>query len=150
MNFLFNTPYIIRVLISLFSILIVNRFIKQLSLSVLVGILILAFWSGHSINTILSLSWSHFISANNLFLIIIIIQIIWLSSQMAVTGTMKELVSGIRSRLSQRASFPHGSTSSEYSGDCWRTPPTGPAAPRRTGWFSIIPCPALSLSWRGD
>lgn len=105
MDLIFNSPYIIRVLISLLVILIANKLSKQLSFSILIGILMLALWSRHSFSAIFLISKERFLSENNLFLIIVVMQVIGLSNQMSLTGTMKKLVTAVRSRVSQRTSM---------------------------------------------
>ncbi len=105
MAFILNTPYIIRVLISLLVILIANKLLKQLWISIFIGTLVLAIWSGHSFNSILYISWMRLSSANNIFLLIIIFQVIWLSNQMSASGAMKDLVYHVRISVSQRFSM---------------------------------------------
>lgn len=105
MAFILNTPYVIRVLVSLLIILIANKFFKQLWISILIGTLVLAVWTGHSFYSIISISWERLSSTNNIFLLIIIFQVIWLSNQMSVSGAMKDLVYHVRMGVSQRFSM---------------------------------------------
>ncbi len=105
MESILHIPYTIRVLASLFTILIINKLLKNLWFSVIMGTILLSFWTGHSFKAILSISWTRFSSTNNLFLMIIIFQVIWLSTQMSSSGAMKELVNNIRSKVSQRTSI---------------------------------------------
>lgn len=105
MDFLFDIPYVVRVLSTLVIILIVNKVIKQLLLSLLIGTIALAVWCGHSFETILTISWERFSSLDNLLLMLVVSQVIWLSTQMAKTGTMTELVNSVRTLVSQRTAM---------------------------------------------
>lgn len=105
MDFLFDIPYVVRVLSTLVIILIVNKLIKQLLLSLLIGTVALAVWCGHSFETILSIAWERFSSLDNLLLMLVVSQVIWLSTQMAKTGTMTELVNSVRTLVSQRTAM---------------------------------------------
>ncbi|MBU1077699.1 MAG: DUF401 family protein [Spirochaetes bacterium] len=105
MNFLLTTPYMARVLISLFVILIINKIFKKLWFSVLIGTFCLALWTGHSFQEIYSISLQKAGSLNNILLMVIIFQVIWLSSQMSASGLMREMVSHVKSIVSKRASM---------------------------------------------
>ncbi len=105
METLFAAPYILRVLVSLFIILAVNRAIKQLYIAVIIGTAVLALWCGHSPSAAAAVSWQRVSSFNTLFFGLIVFQVIWLSSQMSETGVMKDLVDTVRKRTSQRASM---------------------------------------------
>ncbi|MFC1585618.1 DUF401 family protein [Fibrobacterota bacterium] len=100
-----TTPYVIRVLVSLLIILAVHKLCKYLSLSVLAGLLVLVVWTGQPVQTVLSISWMKLSSGNTLFLLITILQVIWLSTQMAETGIMKDLTHAVINRTSQRVSM---------------------------------------------
>ncbi len=104
-NLLLNSPYIVRILISLCIILLINKLSKQLSFSLFIGTLILGLWSGHSFTAIFTISTKRFLSANNLFLLMVVMQVIGLSNQMSATGTMKKLVTAVRSIVTQRTSM---------------------------------------------
>lgn len=105
MDFLFDIPYVVRVLSTLVIILIVNKLIKQLLISLLIGTVALAVWCGHPFETILSIAWERFSSLDNLLLMLVVSQVIWLSTQMAKTGTMTELVNSVRTLVSQRTAM---------------------------------------------
>ena len=94
------TPILVKILISLSIILITNKLIKNLALSILAGTIVLAVWSGHSAGTIFSISWNKFYSLDNAMLSAIIFLVIWLSSQMAKAGIMEDLVNTIKAKLS--------------------------------------------------
>lgn len=104
-NLIFNTPYLIRIISTLIIILLFNKIFDNLIISVLVGTITLALWSGHSLQKIFLISWERFSSIDNIFLMIIIFQIIYLSSQMQKSNVMNDLVINIRSKISQKASL---------------------------------------------
>ncbi|MEW5814589.1 MAG: DUF401 family protein, partial [Spirochaetota bacterium] len=105
MNFVLSIPYLLRILISLSLILSLNKITKNLFIALLAGTVLLAFWSGHSVQTVVLISWNRATSADNLFLLLIIFLVIWFSTQMSETGTMKALVKYFRARFSKRASM---------------------------------------------
>lgn len=98
-------PVLIKILVSLSIILVVNRLIKNLALSILAGTSALAVWSGHSFATIASISWNEFFSMDNAMLSAIIFLVIWLSSQMARAGVMGDLVKAIKAKLSVKGAI---------------------------------------------
>src|SRR5690554_3910290 len=105
MQFLSHIPWIVKILSTLGIILVANRLLKNLSLSVVLGALALALLSGHSTTAFLSISGHTLFSPANLSLLIVIAQINFLSVQMAETKMMQDLVGLIQSRLSPRASM---------------------------------------------
>lgn len=98
-------PVLIKILVSLSIILIVNKAIKNLAVSILAGTVTLAIWSGHSVSTIGSIAWEEFYSIDNAMLSAIIFLVIWLSSQMAKAGIMGDLVTTIKSKLSVKGAI---------------------------------------------
>ena len=98
-------PVLIKILVSLSVILVVNKLIKNLALSILAGTTVIALWSGHSVSTIGSISWAEFYSLDNAMLSAIIFLVIWLSSQMAKAGVMGDLVKTIKARISVKGSI---------------------------------------------
>lgn len=98
-------PVLIKILVSLSVILVINRLIKNLALSILTGTAALAIWSGHTVTTIASISWNEFYSLDNAMLSLIVFLVIWLSSQMAKAGVMGDLVKTIKSKLSVKGSI---------------------------------------------
>lgn len=105
MELIYSIPFIIRVLLSLAFILIVNRITDRLYLAVACGTLVLAFMSGHGPASLAAIILGKTLSANTLFLMVVIFQVIWLSRQMSETGVMRDLVSSVKSGLSRRASI---------------------------------------------
>lgn len=100
-----NVPTVIKVLSSLAVILIVSQFTKKLLLSILVGAVVLALWTGHSPASMWHTALQNIFSSSTLMLILVIFQIMWLSDQMNQTGMMKELVYAVSERVSKRASM---------------------------------------------
>ena len=98
-------PVLIKILVSLSVILVVNKLIKNLAISILAGTAAIALWSGHSINTIGSISWNEFYSLDNAMLSAIIFLVIWLSSQMARAGVMGDLVKTVKAKISVKGSI---------------------------------------------
>ncbi len=105
MDIIFAAPVIIKIAVSLFIILAVNKFSKNLAVSILSGVVILAIWSGHTLISLLSLSFQKTVQIDSIMLMGIILSVIFLSSQMSKTKIMKELVMSIRSRFSGRISM---------------------------------------------
>lgn len=98
-------PVTVKVLASLALILGLNRLFKQLIISVAVGTLVLAVWIGHPPTAIWEIAWERFSSLNNLMLMVVVGQVVWLSSQMSAAGVMKDLVSVVRQHISQRGAM---------------------------------------------
>ncbi len=97
-----ETPYFLRIIIALGIILVVNKFTGFLSIAVLAGSLTLGFWAGFGIQEVGLIAWQRFTSLDNIFLLLVIFAVIWLSSQMSETGIMKDLVDSIRSLATRR------------------------------------------------
>ncbi len=95
-------PIIIKILLSLMTILAVNKAVKNLPIALTAGSLLLAFWSGHSVPAVAAIAWQRFFSMDNGLLVLVIALVIWLSSLMDKTRVMADLVSNIRSLLSPR------------------------------------------------
>ncbi|MCK5199302.1 MAG: DUF401 family protein, partial [Spirochaetales bacterium] len=98
-------PVLIKILVSLSIILIVNKLIRNLAISILAGTVTLAIWSNHSITSIAFISWNEFYSLDNAMLSLIIFLVIWLSSQMAKAGVMGDLVKTIKSKFSVKGAI---------------------------------------------
>ncbi len=103
MGFFLDMPVVIKVLGALFFILLLNSFGRHLAVSLVAGTVLLAAWCGHSPAAAASIVLSRVFSVDHFFLLAVVLQVIWLSSQMAETGVMRDLVDGLRGRLSQRA-----------------------------------------------
>ncbi len=100
-----SVPVVVKVLGTLAAILVINRLCRQLMLAVATGALVLAVWSGHSAGRIASITWERLVSPDHLLLLAVVLEVIWLSRQMAESGVMKDLVDAIRARLSRRGSM---------------------------------------------
>ncbi|MBN1797105.1 MAG: DUF401 family protein [Spirochaetales bacterium] len=105
MDFILQAPYIIRILLTLTLILVIYRYVKNLIIALLAGILVLSFWSGHTVQQILNISWLQFSAPDNLLLLIVILQVIWLSTQMKQTGVMQDLVGAVSRTLPKKYSL---------------------------------------------
>ena len=104
-DFLFTLPAVVKIITSLVLIVAVNRFLKRLLYSVLIGALFLGFWCGHSPFSLLFIAWQRFSSIDNLMLMVVIIEVISLSTLMSRSGVMADLVEAVQSRISRRAAL---------------------------------------------
>ena len=95
-------PVVIKVFGALLLILAINRFCKHLAVAVGAGALALALWCGHSSTDMVQIAWARLSSLDNLFLMLVVLQVIWLSLQMSVSEIMKDLVTAVRARVSRR------------------------------------------------
>ncbi len=102
---IFNAPAILKIITSLAAIIIINKLISNQIYGVLAGTLILAVWSGHSLTGALSIAWTRFSETDNIFLMIVVLIVIFLSAQMKETGIMDDLVSSITRRFSRNKSM---------------------------------------------
>ena len=98
-------PVLVKVLVSLAVILLANRLLKELLVSVLAGTLLLGLWFGHGLPDVGVIAWERFRSPDNLLLIAVLLLVIWLSSLMAEGGVMRDLVEVVRSRVPRRLAF---------------------------------------------
>lgn len=104
-NWIMSAPILVKVLCSLGLILICNALFRQLAVAVGIGALILGLWCGFSLQSIGGLALHRLISTNNLGLLVIIFQVIWLSSQMSRTGLMEQLVLEAKARVSREGAM---------------------------------------------
>lgn len=105
MEYLLSSAFIIKIILSLAFILILNRITDRLYLAVACGTIFLGVISGHSPESMAGIVIEKVLSPNTIFLMVIIFQVIWLSSQMSETGVMKDLVRSINNGLSKRTSM---------------------------------------------
>jgi len=98
-------PVLVKVLVTLALILLANRLVKELLVSVLAGTLLLGLWFGHGLPAVGVIAWERFRSPDNLLLIAVLLLVIWLSSLMAEGGVMRDLVEAVRSRVPRRLAF---------------------------------------------
>lgn len=105
MDFLYDAPYIIRILSALGAIIIFNRIVKNLITAIAGGTLLLAFWCGHDIPGIIKVSITKISSGNSLMLFTVLFLVIWLSSIMEKTGVMSDMVEIVKKSTSRRAGF---------------------------------------------
>jgi len=104
-DWLLSVPVLVKVLVSLGLILAVNRLARNLMVSVVVGTVVLAAWSGRPAAALAETAWDRFASADNLGLMAAVVLVIWLSSQMAAAGVMADLVGAVRARTGKRHSM---------------------------------------------
>ena len=102
LDIVMNVPVMVKVLTALCLILVINQFCRHLMVSVGAAALVLAVWCGHSPSRIGIITWERLSSPSNLILMLIIFEVIWLSSQMSETGVMEDLVFSVRSMVSRR------------------------------------------------
>ena len=102
---LLSLPVLVKVLGTLAVILIINWVARNLMAAIAVGGLLLGLWSGQSLSEVGGIAWARFSSLDNLALMVVICQIIWLSSLMAKTGVMQDMVQSVRERIPHRLSF---------------------------------------------
>ena len=98
-------PVLVKVLASLALILIANRLVKELLVSILAVTLLLGLWFGHSLSAVGAIAWGRFREPDNLLLVAVLLLVIWLSSLMAEGGVMRDLVETVRSRVPKRLAF---------------------------------------------
>lgn len=103
MNIIMSSPVIIKILISLTVILAADRLIKNLALSMAIGTLVLALWSGHAPLSVLSITIDTMLTPDYIILLIMLFLLIWLSSQMKETMMMDDLVKGLQMRLTGKS-----------------------------------------------
>ncbi len=100
-----SVPVIVKILVSLAVMLIADRFIRKLPLSMATGIAVLAVWSGHSLKAAAGIAFNQMISFDYIVLIIMVFMLVWLSSQMQESRIMEDLVAALKTRFSGKALF---------------------------------------------
>jgi hypothetical protein len=100
-----NIPYVLRLVLSLFALLAVQRVLSRLEIAALAAIVLLALLLGHSPATALEVMIPGMLSLDTIFLGIVVLQVIWLSMQMKEAGILDDLVRGIQERFSSRLSM---------------------------------------------
>jgi integral membrane protein (TIGR00529 family) len=103
--FILSVPVLIKVLSTLALILLLNGLTRNLLAAIAAGALVLGLWSGQPVAAVGRISWARFSSLDNLLLMAVVFQIIWLSSLMAGTGVMQDMVKSVGGRLPHRLSF---------------------------------------------
>jgi integral membrane protein (TIGR00529 family) len=104
-EFILTAPALAKVMGTLALILVLNGFTRNLMAAIAAGALVLGLWSGQPLVRVGSIAWARFSSLDNLLLMVVICQIIWLSSLMAETGVMQDMVQSVRARVPHRMSF---------------------------------------------
>jgi len=104
-EFILSAPALAKVLGTLALILILNGITRNLMAAIAAGALVLGLWSGQPLLEVGRIAWRRFSSLDNLLLMVVICQIIWLSSLMAKTGVMQDMVRSAGERVPHRMSF---------------------------------------------
>ncbi len=94
-------PVLARVLASLLAIIVLSRFFKTLFFPLFAGTAVLALWIGYSPLAAARLVADKFVSPGTILLMLVIIQILYLSALMSHTGSMRTVVDLIKARLSR-------------------------------------------------
>jgi integral membrane protein (TIGR00529 family) len=102
---LLSVPALAKVLGTLVLILILNMVARNLMVAIATGALVLGLWSGQPLAAVGRIAWARFSSLDNLLLMVVICQIIWLSSLMAKAEVMQDMVQVVRERVPHRLSF---------------------------------------------
>jgi uncharacterized protein len=100
MEYILSAPVIIKILVSLIVMLAADKFIRNLPISMALGIAVLAAWSGHSFTAAVSIAYNRIMSSDYIILIIMVFMLVWLSSQMRESRIMEDLVAALKTRLS--------------------------------------------------
>lgn len=98
-------PYIARIIIVLFVIIIANRLSKNLIVSILSGTVVLAFFLGITIRSAAKISFIRITSLNTIMLCITVFLIIMFSVLMKETGIMDDLVENVKMWLPKKATM---------------------------------------------
>jgi integral membrane protein (TIGR00529 family) len=101
-GWLLAVPVVIKVFSALALVLVLNAYGRHLAESLLAGTLLLAFWCGHTPAAIVRIACDRTFSVDHFLLLLVTTQVIWLSSQMAKAGVMRDLVLAVGRRLPQR------------------------------------------------
>ena len=105
---LLAAPALAKVLGSLLLVVVLQALTKRLGAAALVGAVVLGIWCGHPLLSepgqtgLLAILGRNLVAADSLLLVAVILQVIWLSSQMSATGVMDGLVTAVRDRVSRR------------------------------------------------
>ena len=105
LHYILSIPALVKVLGALVLILVLNGLIRNLVVAIAAGALLLGLWSGQPPLNVARIAWMRFSSLDNLLLMIVVCQIIWLSSLMAETGVMQDMVAAVRERIPHRLAF---------------------------------------------
>ncbi|WP_321990797.1 DUF401 family protein [Marispirochaeta aestuarii] len=101
---LLAVPALWKIGLSLALILVVQKLSRSLLAGVIAGSALLAFWAGHSPQSALDIMLESTFTFDGMMLLAVIVLVILLSSQMANSGMMAELVAAVQKRLNRRAS----------------------------------------------
>lgn len=105
MEALLAAPVILKIFVSLSVILLGNRYLKNMTLAVVIATVVLAAWSGQTLRSSWQIASERIFSPGQAVLYVVVFLVIALSSQMKACGNMTVMVHSIGSRLSNRASM---------------------------------------------
>lgn len=97
---LFDLPVIVAIFMSLGLILVLDKFIRNLSLSILAGTFFLAFLSERSLKEFISIPLEKITDKENLMLYFLVWLMIFLSNQIKENNIMGNMTQGLKSRFS--------------------------------------------------
>lgn len=98
-------PILLKIILSLALIMLVQHFNRNLLLGIASGTVLLAFWAGHTAHSFSTVVKLYFLGKNSFdtyMLLLMILLIIWLSSQLSATGVMKDLTRSVTGVFSRR------------------------------------------------
>jgi len=101
-------PILFKIILSLLLIMLVQHFSRNLLMAISAGTILLAFWAGHSIHSFGAVVAANFWSKNSFdtyMLLLMILLIIWLSSQLSVSGVMNDLTRSVTGVFSRRTAI---------------------------------------------
>ncbi|MBN2449353.1 MAG: DUF401 family protein [Lentisphaeria bacterium] len=98
----FEVAVVVKVACALALILVLNARGVRLWVSLVIGTGLLAVWCGHPPAVIGRIAGARVFCLDHALLLLVTLQVIWLSTQMSKTGVMTDLVADLRGRLSQR------------------------------------------------
>jgi hypothetical protein len=98
-------PILVRILLSLGVILALSRRFHELLWPLVAGTATLILLSGHGPAAAAVIARDRIFSTDNLLLVVALTLVIWLSSQMAAAGLLRDLVDAVRRRMSRRSAM---------------------------------------------
>lgn len=101
-------PVLVKILLSLALIMLVHRFSGNLLAALLGGMILLSFWVGHTIvsfTTMLADCYCSKNSVDNYLLLLVVVQVIWFSSQLSKTGVMSDITKTVTTLFSRRTAM---------------------------------------------
>ncbi len=100
-----NAPVLMKIAVSLAAIVVVNRITRRLLIAMVTGTLVLGFWCGHGPLSFLAVAGRCLVSTDTVMLMVVVFQVVWLSSQMRETSVMEGLVKAVLLRVPGRSAI---------------------------------------------